>query len=89
MITVASITKSVTVGAKEYVMLTAQGASLKLEGGNIMIHGPGAMTFKASMKELTGPASSSAKQELPKGEIKGCEQASKDASATQAGVQVL
>jgi type VI secretion system VgrG family protein len=89
MITVASVTKSVTVGAKEYVMLTAQGASLKLEGGNIMIHGPGAMTFKASMKELTGPASSSATQELPKGEVKGCEQASKDASATQAGVQVL
>jgi type VI secretion system VgrG family protein len=88
-VTVASVTKSVTVGAKEYVMLTAQGASLKLEGGNIMIHGPGAMTFKASMKELTGPASSSAKQELPKGEVKGCEQASKDASATQAGAQVL
>jgi type VI secretion system VgrG family protein len=89
MVTVASVTKSVTVAAKQHLMLTAQGASLKLEGGNIMIHGPGAMTFKASMKELTGPASSSAKQELPKGEIKGCEQASKDASATQAGAQVL
>jgi len=37
------------------VMLTAQGAYLKLEGGNIMIHGPGTMTFKASMKELAGP----------------------------------
>ncbi|MYM91215.1 DUF2345 domain-containing protein, partial [Rugamonas sp. FT82W] len=89
LITVASVAKSVTVGAKEHVMLTAQGAYLKLEGGNIMIHGPGTMTFKAGMKELTGPASSSAKQELPKGELKGCEQASKDASATQAGAQVL
>ena len=59
MVTVASITKSVTVGAKQHVMLTAQGASLKLEGGNIMIHGPGAMTFKASLKELTGPANGS------------------------------
>lgn len=36
-------------------MLTAQGAYLKLEGGNIMIHGPGTMAFKGSMKELAGP----------------------------------
>ncbi len=55
-ITVASVTKSVTVAARKHVMLTAQGAMLKLEGGNISIHGPGAMSFKASMKELTGPA---------------------------------
>lgn len=41
----------------------AQGAALKLYGGNIEIHGPGTMAFKASMKELAGPASSSA--ELP------------------------
>ncbi|WP_288379675.1 type VI secretion system Vgr family protein [uncultured Massilia sp.] len=54
-ITVASVTKSVTVAARQHVMLTAQGAWLKLEGGNIMIHGPGTMAFKASMKELTGP----------------------------------
>jgi hypothetical protein len=56
LITVASVSKSVTVATKVHVMLTAQGAFLKLEGGNIMIHGPGTMTFKASMKELTGPA---------------------------------
>lgn len=59
-ITVASVTKSVTMAAKEHVMLTAQGAYLKLEGGNIMIHGPGTMEFKASMKELAGPASATA-----------------------------
>ena len=57
-ITVASITKSVSIAAKGHVMLTAQGAYIKLEGGNIMIHGPGKMEFKAIMKELTGPASS-------------------------------
>jgi type VI secretion system secreted protein VgrG len=57
MITVASVTKSVNIAAKEHVMLTAQGAYLKLEGGKIMIHGPGTMEFKASMKELAGPAS--------------------------------
>jgi type VI secretion system secreted protein VgrG len=56
-ITVASITKSVNVAAKEHVLLTAQGAYIKLEGGNIMIHGPGKMEFKASKKELAGPKS--------------------------------
>lgn len=45
-------------------MLTAQGAFLKLEGGNIMIHGPGKITFKASMKELTGP--SGVRPQLPR-----------------------
>jgi type VI secretion system secreted protein VgrG len=64
-ITVASVTKSITVGAKNHVMLTAQGAYLKLEGGNIMLHGPGKMTFKATMKELAGPKSSTQKLELP------------------------
>lgn len=33
-ITVASVTKAVTVAAKQHVLLTAQGAYLKLEGGN-------------------------------------------------------
>ena len=63
-VTVASVGKSVTVGAKAHVMLTAQGAGLKLEGGNIMLHGPGAVTFKASLKELSGPASSTPKLPL-------------------------
>ncbi len=62
-ITVASIAKSVGVAAKEHLLLTAQGAYIKLEGGNIMIHGPGKMLFKASMKELAGPAKSN--PELP------------------------
>ena len=56
-ITVASVSKSVTMAAKEHVLLTAQGAYIRLEGGNIMIHGPGKMEFKASMKELAGPMS--------------------------------
>jgi type VI secretion system secreted protein VgrG len=83
-ITVASITKSVTVAAKEHVLLTAQGAYLKLEGGNIMIHAPGKVEFKATMKELAGPKSVGSK--LPvfkKGELKGC--ALKLAAATEVG----
>jgi uncharacterized protein involved in type VI secretion and phage assembly/uncharacterized protein (DUF2345 family) len=59
-ITVASVTRGVTIAAREHVLMTAQGAYLKLEGGNIMIHGPGTMAFKASAKELAGPADGSA-----------------------------
>lgn len=61
LVTVASITSSVRVAAREHVLLTAQGAWIKLFGGNIEVHGPGTMSFKASMKELTGPNGSTPK----------------------------
>lgn len=64
-ITVASVTKSVLVTANKHVLLTAQGAQLKLEGGNIELFGPGKIEFKASMKELTGPRNSAASASLP------------------------
>ena len=57
LVMVASVAKSVNVAAREHVLLTAQGAYLKLEGGNIQLHGPGKIEFKASMKELAGPKS--------------------------------
>jgi type VI secretion system secreted protein VgrG len=54
--------------------MTAQGAFIKLEGGNIMIHGPGNIEFKASKKELAGPTSTSTIATLPApGELKLCE----------------
>jgi len=81
LITVASVGKSIAVSAKEHVMLTAQGAFLKLEGGNIMLHGPGTMTFKASMKELTGPASASSQATLPTGKLAECPSALSDAAS--------
>jgi type VI secretion system secreted protein VgrG len=56
-VTVATVTKAVSVAAKTHVLMTAQGAFLMIEGGNIMLHGPGKVEFKASMKELTGPVS--------------------------------
>jgi type VI secretion system VgrG family protein len=70
-ITVASVAKTVTVGARKHVLLTAQGACLKLEGGNIELHGPGKIEFKATMKELAGPQSTSfAAPEIPFSAIK-------------------
>lgn len=66
-ITVASVGKSVAIAAAKHVLLTAQGAYLKLEGGNIMLHAPGKVDFKASRKELVGPADGRvSKPELPK-----------------------
>jgi type VI secretion system VgrG family protein len=59
---VASVSNSVTVAAKQHVLLTAQGAGLRLEGGNITLYAPGKIDFKASMKELAGPANGSGAQ---------------------------
>lgn len=73
-LTVASVGKDVSIAGKQHVLLTAQGAWLKLEGGNIEVHGPGAMEFKASAKELTGPQSSNAGVAMPApGPLADCE----------------
>ena len=73
-VTVASVTKKIDINASKHILMTAQGAFIKLEGGNIMIHGPGKMEFKASKKELAGPKGTSAHNALPApGELKMCE----------------
>ena len=59
-VTVASVNKNVNVAARKHLLLTAQGAYIKLEGGNIEVHAPAKVEFKATMKELAGPASSKA-----------------------------
>ena len=61
-ITVASVTKTVTASAKTHLLMTAQGAMLKLEGGDIMLHAPGKVEFKAGKKELGGPVSVPSKE---------------------------
>lgn len=66
-ITVASVSKHVAIAADQHILLTAQGACLKLEGGNIMLHAPGKVEFKATKKELAAPANGSvSKLDLPK-----------------------
>ena len=83
LVTVASVGKSVAVAApKKHVLLTAQGAYIKLEGGNIEVHAPGKVDFKASKKELAGPQSASQEKTLPKpGELKLCEYRAAGAAA--------
>ena len=74
-VTVASVSKTVAVSApKKHVLLTAQGAYIKLEGGNIEVHAPGKVNFKATMKELAGPQSASGEKTMPQpGDLKLCE----------------
>ncbi len=75
-VTLASTTGNLNASAKSHILATAQGASLKIEGGNISLRAPGKVELKASQKNLTGPKSASAAGvSLPKaGELKGCSQ---------------
>jgi type VI secretion system secreted protein VgrG len=76
-VTLASTQASINASAKQKFLATAQGAYLKIEGGNIEVHAPGKVLFKASQKNWTGPASASGGGSLPKaGEVKGCAQQS-------------
>jgi len=54
-VTFASTQADLQVSAKQKILATAGGAYLKLEGGNIELHAPGKVEFKASMKKWTGP----------------------------------
>ena len=67
--------KTVAISApKKHVLLAAQGAYLKLEGGNIEVHAPGKVDFKASKKELAGPQSAKGEKTMLKpGDLKLCE----------------
>ncbi len=56
----ASINDEITIAAKQHILLTTQGAALRIDGGNITLNAPGKIEFKASMKEL-----GSAKQSKP------------------------
>ena len=58
-VTLASTTGNLNASAKQKILATAQSAYLKIEGGNIELHAPGRVEFKASMKKWTGPKSGS------------------------------
>ncbi|WP_040394756.1 type VI secretion system Vgr family protein [Aromatoleum toluclasticum] len=55
--TIASTTAALSASAKKHILATAQGAYLRIEGGNIQLHAPSAVKLKASQKVFTGPAS--------------------------------
>ncbi len=81
-VTLASTEASVTAEAPKYLLATANGAYMRLEGPNIQLHAPGQVKFKSSQKNWTGPKSSSVALSLPKlGELTLCEMKSTQAAA--------
>ncbi|MEN6080038.1 type VI secretion system Vgr family protein [Chromobacterium piscinae] len=56
-ISITSCKERVTVAAKEEILLTCQGAYIRLKGGNIEVHCPGTVSIKGAQHNLSGPAS--------------------------------
>ncbi|MEN1943495.1 type VI secretion system Vgr family protein [Luteimonas sp. MJ293] len=69
-VTIASTQADVEIAApNKHVLLTAQGAYLKLEGGDIELGASGVIEFKGAMRELTTPvAVGSTSLSLPEAE---------------------
>ncbi|PPD04130.1 MAG: type VI secretion system tip protein VgrG [Methylobacter sp.] len=53
-LTIASTQAGIRIAAPHHLLMTAQGAGIILEGGNITLTAPGTAAFKASMKVLAG-----------------------------------
>jgi Rhs element Vgr protein len=82
-ITVSSSNGSInaSASAKQHLLLTAAGAYLKIQGGDIEIGAPGKAQFKGAQREMAGPQSASAQQvTLAKGSAEGCDMTSNDAA---------
>ena len=87
-VTIASTRADVEIAAPaKHVMLTAQGAYLKLEGGDIELGAPGVIEFKGAMRELAGPGGASGEAQLVGADLKSCE--FKEASAAESGSAVV
>ncbi|TAM33598.1 MAG: DUF2345 domain-containing protein, partial [Rhodanobacter sp.] len=87
-ITVSSSTGSINASAKQHLLLTAAGAYLKIQGGDIEIGAPGKAQFKGAQREMAGGQSVSGEQVvLAKGKAKLC--AMKMRSADSAGEGVV
>ncbi|SUX53562.1 type VI secretion system Vgr family protein [Chromobacterium vaccinii] len=54
-VTITSCKEHITVTAKEEILLTSGGAYIRLKGGNIEVHAPGAISVKGASHNLSGP----------------------------------
>jgi len=63
-VTFASTGDEITAAAKKHILLTTQGAAIRIENGDITLNAPGKIEFKASVKELGSAAKS--KPDLPR-----------------------
>jgi type VI secretion system secreted protein VgrG len=81
-VTIASTQADIELAApRKHLLLTAAGAYLKLEGGDIELGAPGTIEFKASRKELTTPQAASGQVELAGSKFNGCLEKAKEAAA--------
>lgn len=82
-ITVSSSNASINASAKQHVLLTAAGAYLKIQGGDIEIGAPGKAQFKGTQREMAGPQSESTSEvTLAKAKVQGCAEKMKSAAQT-------
>ena len=87
---VASTHGMVKVTAPKHILLTAAGAAIRIQSGNITLSGPGTVEFRASMKVLTSAGAASQGLAL-KGQatLKGCPKAQAQASSAQSATLEL
>lgn len=86
-VTVTSVGDEITVTAKDHLLLTAGGAYVRLQGGNIDIHAPGKVSIKGATHDFSGPASMSSEHSLPSpAEMKLCEFKMSSAAASGDGL---
>lgn len=81
-VTFASSTQGASVLAAKHLLLTAGGAYIRLEGGNIQIHAPGAVTFKAGSHKFVGPGSAQTQADLASSSLGKCD-IQREAAASQ------
>ena len=84
-VSLVSSTSEAKLLAAEHLLLTAGGAYIRLEGSNIQIHAPGAVTFKAGVHNFVGPGSSSVSAQLSASRLLGCSMQESSAASAGAG----
>ncbi|PRY03120.1 type VI secretion system Vgr family protein [Paraburkholderia sp. BL25I1N1] len=82
---VVSTSDAVSVVAQKEITLTAAGAVIKMSGGNISVHAPGALDFKGASHSFAGPQGESAANSVPTSA--SC--TSQFASAAQSGAALV
>ena len=82
---VISTSDAVSVVAQKEITLSAGGAVIKISGGNISVHAPGALDFKGASHSFAGPQGESASNAVPASA--SC--ASQFASAAQSGAALV
>ncbi len=84
-VNVSSTNGMVRITAPKGILLTAAGAAIDIQPEGITLRAPGKVEFRASMKELKGPASATQSLELKRSKLADCLQTLQAASAAQAG----